>query len=66
MGRAYGSFIRFGIRYMGLVKEPKNIDFTVINKKWTVSELNELSAFIKLRKEQKKKRLSKKKQRVKS
>ena len=38
---------------MGLIREPKNIDFTVLDKPWTVAELKELSAFIKQRKEQK-------------
>ncbi len=43
---------------MGLIREPKNVDFTVIDKPWTDEELKELSAFIKLRKEQRKKRLA--------
>jgi hypothetical protein len=43
---------------MGLIREPKNVDFTVLDKPWTAEELNEFSAFIKLRKEQRKKRLS--------
>lgn len=41
---------------MGLIREPKNIDFTVLDKPWTDEERKELSAFIKLRKEQQKKR----------
>ena len=40
---------------MGLIREPKNIDFTVLDKPWTDEERKELSAFIKLRKEQQKK-----------
>ena len=43
---------------MGLIKEPKNVDFTVLDKPWTAEELKEFSAFIKLRKEQRKKRLT--------
>jgi hypothetical protein len=41
---------------MGLIREPKNIDFTVLDKPWTDEERKEFSAFIKLRKEQQKKR----------
>lgn len=44
---------------MGLIREPKNIDFTVLDKPWTDEERKELSAFIKLRKEQRKKRTAK-------
>ena len=44
---------------MGLIKEPKNVDFTVLDKPWTEEELKEFSAYIKKRKEQRKKRLSK-------
>ena len=40
---------------MGLVKEPDKVDFYVLDKSWTVEERKELSAFIKLRKEQSKK-----------
>ena len=40
---------------MGLVKEPDKIDFYVLDKSWTEEERKELSAFIKLRKEQSKK-----------
>lgn len=43
---------------MGLIREPKNVDFTVLDKKWTEEERKEFSAFIKLRKEQQKKRKS--------
>ncbi len=32
---------------MGLIKEPKNVDFYVIDKPWTVAEKNEFSALIK-------------------
>ncbi|HEY5393314.1 MAG TPA: hypothetical protein VIJ57_14420 [Hanamia sp.] len=45
---------------MGLIREPKNIDFTVLDKPWTDEERKEFSAFIKLRKEQRKKRQPKK------
>ena len=41
---------------MGLIREPKNVDFTVIDKPWTDEERKELSAYIKMRKEQQKKR----------
>ena len=41
---------------MGLIKEPKNVEFTVLDKQWTKSELLELSAFIKISKEKKKKK----------
>ena len=41
---------------MGLIKEPKNVDFTVLDKPWTEEERKEFSAFIKLRKEQRKRR----------
>jgi hypothetical protein len=45
---------------MGLIREPKNIDFTVLDKPWSDEELKEFSAFIKLRKEQRKRRISRK------
>ena len=45
---------------MGLIREPENIDFTVLDKPWTDEERKEFSAFIKLRKEQRKKRQSRK------
>ena len=41
---------------MGLIREPKNVDFYVLDKPWTEEELKEFSAFIKMRKEQRKKR----------
>jgi hypothetical protein len=41
---------------MGLIREPKNVDFTVLDKPWTDKERKEFSAFIKLRKEQRNKR----------
>ncbi len=44
---------------MGLIREPKNVDFTVLDKPWTDEERKEFSAFIKLRKEQRKKRTAK-------
>lgn len=43
---------------MGLIREPKNVDFYVLDKPWTEEEQKELSAFIKSRKEQRKKRIS--------
>ena len=43
---------------MGLIREPKNVDFYVLDKPWTEEEQREFSAFIKLRKEQRKKRIS--------
>ena len=42
---------------MGLIREPKNVDFTVLDKPWTEEERRELSAYIKTRKEQQKKRV---------
>jgi hypothetical protein len=42
---------------MGLIREPKHIDFTVIDKPWTDEERKEFSAYIKMRKEQQKKRV---------
>jgi hypothetical protein len=42
---------------MGLIREPKNVDFTVIDKPWTDEERKEFSAYIKMRKEQQKKRV---------
>lgn len=49
---------------MGLIKEPKNVDFYVVDKTWSDKERTEFSAFIKLRKEQQKETV--KKQSVKS
>jgi hypothetical protein len=40
---------------MGLIREPKNVDFTVLDKLWSDEERKEFSTFIKLRKEQPKK-----------
>jgi hypothetical protein len=40
---------------MGLIREPKNVDFYVIDKAWTEKELKEFSKLIKQRKEQLKK-----------
>jgi hypothetical protein len=37
---------------MGLIREPKNVDLTVLDKPWTKEELKEFSEFIKLRKKQ--------------
>lgn len=45
---------------MGLIKEPKNVDFYVLDKPWTEKEKKEFSAFIKLRKEQRKNRSTRK------
>lgn len=36
---------------MGLIKEPSNVDFYVIDKPWTDEERKEFSAFINQRKE---------------
>ena len=41
---------------MGLIREPQNIDFTLLDKPWSEEERKELSAFIKFRKEQRKHR----------
>ncbi|MCX6252266.1 MAG: hypothetical protein NTX61_16145 [Bacteroidetes bacterium] len=40
---------------MGLIREPKNVNFTVLDKPWTDEERKEFSAFIKMQKEQQKK-----------
>ena len=42
---------------MGLIREPKNVDFTVLDKPWTDEERREFSAYIKMRKTQQKKRV---------
>jgi hypothetical protein len=42
---------------MGLIREPKNVDFTVLDKPWTDEERKEFSAYIKMRKKQHKKRV---------
>ena len=39
---------------MGLIREPKNVDFYVLDKPWTAEERKEFSAFIKLQKDQQK------------
>ncbi len=44
---------------MGLIREPKNVDFTVLDKPWTDKERDEFSVLIKLRKEQRSKRHTK-------
>lgn len=41
---------------MGLIREPKNINFTVLDKPWTSDERKALSMFIQLRKEQRKRK----------
>jgi hypothetical protein len=40
---------------MGLIREPKKVDFTFLDKPWTEEEKKEFSAFIKLRKAQRRK-----------
>ncbi len=37
---------------MGLIREPKNVDFYVLDKPWSDKEREEFSTFIKQRKEQ--------------
>lgn len=44
------------IKIMGLIREPKNVDFYVLDKPWTDKERKEFSEFIRLRKEKQKKR----------
>ena len=44
---------------MGLIREPKKVDFTVLDKPWTEEERKEFSAFIKLRKAQREKKQAK-------
>ena len=44
---------------MGLIKEPKNVDFYVIDKQWTDKEKKELSEYIAARKLKNKKRNTK-------
>lgn len=44
---------------MGLIREPKDVDFTVLDKPWTEEERKEFSAFIKLRKQQRNKQTAK-------
>ncbi len=41
---------------MGLIKEPKNVEFYVIDKPWTEEERKEFSEFIRIRKQELKKR----------
>ena len=41
---------------MGLIREPKNVDFTVLDKPWTDEERREFSAYIKMQKEKQKNR----------
>ncbi len=38
-----------------MIKEPKNVDFYVLDKPWTEEERKEFSAYIKLRKAQQQK-----------
>jgi len=42
---------------MELIREPKNVDFTVLDKPWTDEERREFSVYIKMQKEQHKKRV---------
>ena len=35
---------------MGLIREPKNVDFTFLDKPWTEKEKKEFSAYIKQQK----------------
>ena len=42
---------------MGLIREPKNVDFTVLDKPWTDEGRREFSTYIKMRKEQRKNRV---------
>lgn len=41
---------------MGLIKEPKNVDFTVLDKLWTDEERKELSDYIQKKKAQRSRR----------
>ena len=41
---------------MGLVREPSYVDFYTVDKNWSEKELEEFSAFIRLKKEQLNKR----------
>ena len=50
---------------MGLIREPKNVDFYAIDKSWSEKELKEFSELIKQRKEQLKKAEQHKKARAK-
>jgi len=50
---------------MGLIREPKNVDFYVIDKPWSEKELKEFSELIKQRKEQLKKAAQRKAARTK-
>jgi len=45
---------------MGLIREPKNVDFTVIDQPWTTEEREVLSDYIKSRKSKPKKSVNKK------
>ncbi|MCX6183186.1 MAG: hypothetical protein NT150_14830 [Bacteroidetes bacterium] len=48
---------------MGLIREPKGVDFYVINKPWTAEEKKELSEFIEKSKARLKEKIKKGKQR---
>jgi len=40
---------------MGMIKEPVNVNFSVIDKQWTAGELSEFSEFVAARKRKQKK-----------
>lgn len=42
---------------MGLIREPENVDFTVLDKPWTEEERKEFSVYINMRKYKQKKRV---------
>jgi hypothetical protein len=45
---------------MGLIREPKNVDFYVLDKPWTDEERKEFSDFIKSQKQKRSKRITQK------
>jgi len=49
---------------MGLIREPKNVDFTFLDKPWTEEEKKEFSDFIKQRKMKRNKAATKPKRAV--
>lgn len=40
---------------MGMIKEPMNVNFSVLDKQWTAKELSEFSDFVASRKKKQKK-----------
>jgi len=40
---------------MGMIKEPVNVNFSVLDKQWTAEELSEFSDFVATRKKKRKK-----------